>query len=485
MKKQLTMGFLISLCLLSGCTKNNENIERDVNTTPNEHLTRDIVDSEGNIIANINADIIYPQVKDVPVATLKKYEFTNNDIQRIATAIYGDSEYYKALQPSECSVNDLNTTINYYNEKLADLNQLYNENKIGVNSDYYNNKLIDYTFKISECNYYITKAHTEVDTSPVLEFYDVIFDTWSSTYNQDTESEEFTFISSDAMQKCSLQGTYNAMPCNIEFFSPSDLHIEMNADDTCVWKNYTYKEIDTELPNVIYYDYYASNNPNIENDCIFSIDQAIEMCSNMVEAFHISNMDVMDIYNIPVKAYNVSSIGNQYGGYIDDGYCGYIISYGKSINSINSNIFTYDGVIDLNYGLTSDDFSNSSDPEYLTFIVMDCGIISISYSAPTILDNITSTNTAILDFDTILNLADIYLPNIYADIKGIGYKHEFEITRIQFGLARITNNSDNSDFSLIPVWTFYQDGSFSPILTINAIDGNNINSYTGIVIELD
>ncbi len=481
MTKKLTIGFLISLCLLSGCTK-TDNIDGTTSTNT-EHLTRNILDADGKIIANIDADIIYPSIKDIPVATLKTYEFTNDDIKRIATTIYGDSDYYKLPEVSEYSASALNEAITLYNEKLDDLNQLYNENKIGLNSDYYNYHLIDYANQISEYTYYLAKAPTEVDTAPTLEFYDVSLDTWTASYNEEFMAEEFTFISSNIMQKCNLTGTYNAMPCIIEFFSTSDLYINMNADNTPVWKDYTYAEISFDDSYDNYYEYYDSNNPNLENECILSKDQAIELCDNIVTDFQLSNMEVLDIYNIPVKAHKISSMGHQYDEYIEKGYCGYEISYGKSINSANTNMVTYNGVVDMFYGVTEDELANVSDPESLTFVVMDCGIISISYTAPTVLEDISSTNTAILDFDTVLNLADVYFPNIYADIKGTGYQHEFDITRIQFGLTRITNDTDNSDFSLVPVWTFYEDGNFNPILTINAIDGSSLNACTGTVLE--
>ncbi len=84
--------------------------------------------------------------------------------------------------------------------------------------------------------------------------------------------------------------------------------------------------------------------------------------------------------------------------------------------------------------------------------------------------------------DTIMSLSEIYLPTAYDDSAGFG-REVFNITRIQLGLMEVPSTSDSFDTTLIPVWDFYDNESYIPVLTINAIDGNRLNRVTCTVID--
>ncbi len=468
MKKQLTIGILFSLCLLSGCSKNNGNIDGSTS----DHIIKEVIGANGQVVANIDADIIRPEVKDIPVANIKPYEFTNDDIKKTATTIYGDSDYYKLLTPTELSVSQLNDAIAEYELKITELEELYGDSD-KISPVACSDRIFYYDTKIAELTEFLEDAPQEVDTSPELEFYDITSTVLNYYYY---DINQWQNSSSESLEGCYLQGTYNNIPCSVKFCTNKSLYLNMDITDIPVWKNYTYKELSIEP---VYNNYYTIDNTDKINDCKISVDQAIDMCNSLLTDLEISDMEIMVIYHLPVTAYETSPYGHKYRDSIESGLCGYEIYYGKSVNSVNSNMVTYDSPTNMYYGKSSDNLVFY--PEELVFTVMDSGITSMHYYNPTVIDDISTSSTTLLDFGQILDLSDIYLPDIYGD--KVSGAQPINITSIQLGLCRVVNDSDSSDISLIPVWNFYEKLSYNSVLTINAIDGSRINTYTGCVIE--
>ncbi len=481
MKKQLTIGFIILLCTLSGCTKGNKNIE-DISTTniTEDHIVREVVDADGNTVANIDADVIYPETNQIPVVTLKPYEFTNNDIKNMAKVFYGDSEYHRLRNYNEWSAEELNASIQEYELAIEEMEQIYNDSTALEN--FYPAYLSFFSQQIATLNECLKTAPTEeVDDTPILEFYDSTRDYYTFSHNKETGREEITDTDTVTYTECKLEGTHNNKSCTIKFNDTSHLNIAMNVQDELVWKTYTYKETGAFF---FLYDNFNSFDTSLENQCVYSVDEATDMCNSMIKDMGISDMEVMDILHVPVKTYAVSSTGYQYGDPIEEGICGYRLYYGKSINNVKTNISINAGIVyeTAIKSLDNSAIQNLPSSEELIFTVMDSGIISIEYNSPTIIENISSDDTTLLDFDTIIGLSEIYLPNIYADVSSYGHGY-FNITRIQLGLMELPSSSDSSTITLIPVWDFYEKDSYKSVLTINAIDGNRIDRVTHAVAQ--
>ncbi len=476
MRKQLTIGLIILLCVLSGCTKDRQDIT-STNTTK-EHLTREVTDAKEYIIANIDADVIYPDATDLPVVTLKKIDFTSEDIKKMVNIFYGNSEYHRALDPCEYSVEQLHDAITEYELDLEEIEQLYNDNDIDINN--YMSYLSTCNYELASLNEHLKDAPTEVDTSTILDFYDRTIDYYTFSYDEEDNIEYISDVNTSTSTVCNLEGTYNSMPCSIEFWDKSGLYIRMDASDTLVWKSYTNKEVEYNYDEL--YHSYNSIDSSIENECVYSTEQAINMCNDIIKELGLSDMSVMDIRHTPLNAYEISPRGYRYGDPIDTGYCGYELYYGRSVNNVNQNMYISGGSLytSIISKMDDDDFKNLPSLEGLYFTITDAGIISMTYYNPSTIQDITSTNTTILDIDTIISLADIYLPIAYDE--SAGYCREtFNITQIQLGLMEVPSRSSDSDTTLIPVWDFYTDNEYISVLTINAIDGNRLNRVTGAV----
>lgn len=482
---------VLFLCTFTGCNTASENINNiDVNNTT--HIEEEITNGDGRTIAKINADVAIPKYDSYSVATISKYEFTNSEIKRIADSLFDNSEYYKQLTESEYSVDQLNETIEEYNLKIRDVEQLYND---GIfNHDEYESSVDYYNSCIEELTDLIPNAPLEANNEPICELITTTHT--SQSYAIDSAGNEEVTDYTYTTTGCFLEGTYKDTPCTLNFdlnpfgevsgINTNIIGIYLDRSDQSVWKNYTYKEIN---PGADKYKNFISVNPDIENQCKYSTDQAIDICNEFLESLEISDMAPMDICNISVKAYSTSPSGITYGAAIENGYCGYTIYYGKSINNITTNLTLYSTGA-FNFSMTPNE-RGMIGHESIIFTVMDCGIVSMAYFNPTVVEDITSTSTPILEFDTIMELADSYLLDVFLEEKDKSSRiSPIKISKIQFGLARVIYDRDDLTYTLVPVWDFYEDNtSFesdiypTPMLTINAIDGSRINSFTSEAVK--
>ncbi len=467
---------ICSLCLFSGCSKPvNESESNDINSTTNAlHISREVSDKEEYVVATIDAEVIYPETTDIPITTIKKHIFDSSDIQQFADNIYKGSEYYKLLDDSEYSLDQIVAAIESTNLQIDDLDDLYNNEYI----DYYHyiDEIYACNARISKLNYYANSAPSEVVITPVLDFYDVrspFFD-MNDSYFYDPNTDNLTVTEEGTETRCDLEGTYNNLTCTLLFSPDNNFKLEIDTADTPVWKDYTYSEIEIGLPES---RHFFSFDNNIKNECSYSIEEVTNMCDAMLKTLGIANMAPMDISNLHVSSYNTSPTGYHYGVQTDTGYCGYKLYYGKSINSINTNITStiatgeYSAIYDKGAG-------NVYGSEYIIFTVMDSGIISMVYNCPTEITNIESSSNTLLDLDSVLTFSDSYLLDLYYD--GNLGSSSVKVSRIQFGLARTANTIYDDSFTLIPVWTFYDGNSFVPLLVINAIDGSQMNVFSGV-----
>ncbi len=490
LNKHYLIGGLIvlSLCTFTGCNTNAEN-DNTINTTDQSHIETELTNGDGTTIATINADVTIPEYNSYSVATISKYEFTNSEIKRIADALFDNSEYYRTLTEEEYSADQLNAEIDKWNLGLNDANQLYNDGLI--NDDTYEYINYNYASYIEDLSTLLSSAPLEVDNNPICELTTITH--ISQAYSIDSEGNESVSDYTYTTTECDLEGTYNGNPCYLSidinpFGDHSDIntnimYIHLDSTDQIVWKNYTLKEVDTGL---IKYKNFISVNPDIENQCKYSTSQAIDICNNFLESLGISDMAPMDICNLPVTAYNTSSSGFHYGSSIDSGYCGYELYYGKSINDITANLSLY-STGDFGFSMSAEEATQTvSGHESIILTVMDSGLISMRYYSPTVVEDVTSTDTPILEFDTIMDLSDSYFLDISLDEKTkLSRVKPIKISKVEFGLVRVVNEDNASTFSLVPAWEFYEDNTFAgsdtyptPMLTINAIDGSRINSFT-------
>lgn len=133
------------------------------------------------------------------------------------------------------------------------------------------------------------------------------------------------------------------------------------------------------------------------------------------------------------------------------------------------------------------------DYERMTFIINDDGIVELEWNAPYEIMDTVVQSAALLPFSKIREVCEmmIVVNNAYKT----NVSTELKITRLQLGLARITEQDDMNTGLLIPVWDVFGTATYhfenggievytmddpgESFLTINAIDGSVIDRQLG------
>ena len=131
--------------------------------------------------------------------------------------------------------------------------------------------------------------------------------------------------------------------------------------------------------------------------------------------------------------------------------------------------------------------------ERVHFIIDDTGIDEFIWESPYDLAETVTEHSAIMSFNKIQSVFERMMPITNAYTGNQGTKITFDITRVQFGLMRITEKDSTDTALLIPVWDFFgtytvDDGTGklsvnkdinTSRLTINAIDGSVVDRGLG------
>ncbi len=137
------------------------------------------------------------------------------------------------------------------------------------------------------------------------------------------------------------------------------------------------------------------------------------------------------------------------------------------------------------------DYEYIADPEYLLIYVDDTGIVQFIWSNPIEITSVMSAQVTLTPFEDIVKHAkDNMFFKVYTAYDD---KVEISITSIRLSMMRIMRKDSPGESLLVPVWDFIgntrditddQTGEWSSFkdqsfVTINAIDGSNINRDWG------
>ncbi|HML69603.1 MAG TPA: DUF6034 family protein [Clostridia bacterium] len=167
----------------------------------------------------------------------------------------------------------------------------------------------------------------------------------------------------------------------------------------------------------------------------------------------------------------------------------YEFMFTRSVNGVN---VTYTNDI---LSSPPNDPNTVSEPwmyEKIRMFVDDHGIYAYMWNAPCTVTEILNDKATLLPFDQIKKIFANMILVKYGDYIGddASKNISINITQIQLGLARVTEQDNNAYGLLVPVWDFfgtYDEGIGYPIgldgyeslLTINAVDGSIIDRSKG------
>ncbi len=456
-----------------------ENTNTSINNSNYTHIVDTIEDSKGTTFAKIDADVIGSDTDSFSTTELVAFDFTVEDAKNYANILFDNSDYtYQRLFYGHTESDCLNIIDCLNNEKK----QAMNTPPETMSSEEYSDYLIGIDNSIQ---FYTTLIESNIKDDSLTEnplYLPEITDSPNIIDPNSTEVNKY----------CSFSGTYNNIPYNLTFVQhlvtlSTSITFEMESYNTPVWGDYTLNQVSYDYMSIQDNNISSSNNTN---QCKYSKEDAIFLCNNMLSQLGITDMDVITTVNLETTINDQEDFIIQ--NILNKGTCGYYISYGKKINdkSINYSSYhvygSYDTFAGDGCGTDNKCDINSlvRGQETLYFIVMDSGIISMTYNFPTVIDNISTATTPLLSFDVIMSVFDKEMQKEFGSTAF--YKapaNNVVITTIKLGLARVTIDAKEGQYTLIPVWDFYTDDYNNVDITINAIDGSIIDSYTGYIKE--
>ena len=175
---------------------------------------------------------------------------------------------------------------------------------------------------------------------------------------------------------------------------------------------------------------------------------------------------------------------------LETGKWAYSLKYQRSINGIPITLTSHNGTHHEEEG----DVSEPWPYEKMEIIVDETGIVYYYYRSPYSALEIVTEDAALKQFSEIESVFEKMFPIIYGhlDEEGTDYMLQVDITEVQLGLMRITEQNSRDTALLIPVWDFFGDVTIIPykgdpyqfsdndsLITINAIDGSIIDRNLG------
>ncbi len=483
----------LSLCLSTGCSKSDSGNTKgtgdmdDIEISQNTRLDTTIEDLDGNTFVRIEADVIGGDTEEFPVVTLKKSSFTEADIKTYADNFFDNGKYHNRRYIDEYTSSDLDDIIDRYNNYKQD----FINNKPLLISDEEYNEVISNADKVIE--YYTNHKLTASDSVPLR------CDTTYAPYDIQNDPICYTdgfgskFGSNDNISEgynyCILEGLHKGISYTLTFIQDEVIdvycmEVKINDTDAKVWGDLTYNQIEG---NSMDRQYDSSQAMAGKNQCKYTAEEAEAICQDIINVFNIEDMTPMSIIDVDIKGYDNPCI-LEYS--TSRGVCGYDIAYGKTVND---KITNYD-MSHVKYGLGNlisvgdDDTPIICEAAFETLVcrVMDSGIVSVEYGYPTVIEEVSTKNTPLLSFDEIEKIFEGEMIELYGGTSRSTIDN-IVISKIQLGLCRITTQSLITDYTsvpkeytLVPAWDFYID-DYQSLVTINAIDGSIINSYTGLV----
>lgn len=172
----------------------------------------------------------------------------------------------------------------------------------------------------------------------------------------------------------------------------------------------------------------------------------------------------------------------------------YQLCFTRVIGDASFNYSTRDKA-DFNSGMSVDDGKGGYIEvwlaESMTFLVTDDGVVSFKWINPYEVIEVVTEHTAMLDFDSIMEIFGKMIVVTNADVP-VGLSKNISIERIELGLMRVLDPTSLDTGVVIPVWDFYgktlfadiegdstEDDPNDPYLTINAVDGSIIDRHAG------
>jgi hypothetical protein len=212
-------------------------------------------------------------------------------------------------------------------------------------------------------------------------------------------------------------------------------------------------------------------------------EDAIAQADDLIKKI---NMDSFTCNSVQ-KAYGDVMMYTHGDGAVNPLRCVWRLRYTRTVDGLPTT-YTSDGC----YSAQDDQQASPWEYESISVYIDDSGIVGFEWHSPYLVTGTKLEDAKVLPFQKIMEIFKKMSIARYAGAPS-GCSHDFQITKIQFGLTRVTEQNKRDAGILVPVWdffgtkTFMRDGAVESViadperscLTINAIDGSVINRNLG------
>ncbi len=420
--------------------------DNDEQTNGSEVYINSFTSSDGNITYTVDLNV--PIVTEaVPVLQVRPEEITSERATSIAASLFGDTEMYEYTE--EMSKSELEEAILTIRQKLSDYDTILES--CGGDEDF-----ADYMVSVYEAR---------------LEKYETAY--------------------------ASASDTVEVIPCQWTFY-PETHYLEYGDSDSL------YIMAQTEMDGIPYV--FSACNRNKEDYRIHDIfvytdtrkittnevyGRGLEQPSdNEVESIQAQARTILDEMGLSDWIIDSCKVNDRY---LSTGQTAYPITI-KALPSYEGiPVVRQEQITSLK---TGDAYASNYYYETIEFEFCGGQLTFFEYQAPLEIVNIVNDNISILSVEEIINAFEeqAALDDITAYQTGEEYeavKVEKAVTDVEFGLTRIRIQNNETDFYLVPAYTFrgtstliYANGlkdlySDETLLVVNAVDGSIINTALG------
>ncbi|MDF2540716.1 MAG: hypothetical protein K0S47_434 [Herbinix sp.] len=384
----------------------------------------EITSGNGSLHIKVNADIILPEVSEVPVYNAVRKDFNDEDAKKLIHIFFGENPLYPEIQYEDMTKDELLNEIAKLQEMWEDVKESAKSGKEG-----------DYEDLVSELQTMVATAPETIEREPFQDYKMV-------TYGENILTNKYF----------AGQGDINGINGHI--------HIQSSKEYTGVSIIKDNPEPGMYLNDVIL----AAAGFGIEDRktiCKLSSEEAIAQCIEVLSQYGVDQE-----YSVFSARKVVKNVG------IENGYVGYEIKFSRNAGGILETYDLYDGnesrdeVNTYPYGF-----------EKIRFIVTDNGIENFEWISPMTLGDKLAENVALLSYEEIENIFKERVLLKFADIED---ETVMNVSEIRFGYMRVRNKDNQEEFTLVPTWDFIGDyDAGASLLTINAVDGSILDRRYG------
>ncbi len=427
-------GNLNSVISKSTVKENNNQAE----TETNQKIKFDITAAKGKFKVNVDAAVIKPKLTNIPVVTVLRDDFNNEDVETLCKIFFGENDVYLNRSDEELSKEELQRKIDELKSYESDSGSKEDVSKDGAlkskpNSNYI--KMLESLLKT---------APDHVDVSPVTKF--------ALRKDKGLEKENSKTFSGKGKTNSGSEGNILINTSNYS----SSCHFDRTEENG---EGYYVTETN-------YIAEHGKPSQDFQNTCKYSREEAEAMCNNVLTKLGVSADYGLSYFE------NAAWVQSGTGGDNVKEYAGYVLHYSRIYKGITENYDVYDG---------SDSIEEVNSLPYayekLSFLISDNGIVQFEWNSPMKVDKVRAANVKILDLNSIENSFKKQIPIARASTDK---DTSVQVTELRFGYMRVKNVNEPSKFTLVPVWDFISDlyGRTS-LMTINAMDGTILDRRYG------